>query len=155
MRAALIIGSALFLSSCTPRHPAVEFGNVALDCRKGFDALRSEIVSIPGVVADEHDRGSSAYRDDRALKLYLITQPDHPAHPAIFVRQVVPSIEVTQIISGGCGFGDQSALERELKAYQQFDRLLNAEEDCFMCTPSRLESPTVDRRRPPPPPPPL
>ncbi|NSX32193.1 hypothetical protein HTK96_02275 [Brevundimonas vesicularis] len=89
MRAALFIGAALLLSSCTPKHSTVEFGNIGLDCRRGFEALRSEIASIPGVVAVEHDRGSSVYRDDRELKLYLVTQPDHPAHPAIFNRQVV------------------------------------------------------------------
>ena len=151
MRAVLLIGTAIFLSSCNKFSDPAEVGFMDLDCHKGFEALASEIRSSPGVVSDERERGSSAYRDDRLNALFLVTRPDHPAHPAIFVRRVLPGIELTITASGGCGFGDRAAFEREMQLYAAFDRLLNAEEHCYLCSPGRPESPTVDRRLPPPP----
>ncbi|MET4684937.1 hypothetical protein [Brevundimonas faecalis] len=151
MRAALLIGAAFLLAGCSQERPVRQFGSAFLDCSQGFDALAAEIKRTPAIIAEEYDRGTSAYRDDRASALYLITRPDHPAHPAIFVRHVALSSEGASIVSGGCGFGDLKALDTELKAYSAFDRMLNAEYVCHLCSSDRLLSPSAIDRYPPPP----
>ena len=151
MRAALLIGAAFLLAGCSQEQPVQPFGSAFLDCTKGFDALVTEIKRTPAIVAEEYDHGTSAYRDDRASALYLITRPDHPAHPAIFVRHVVLSSESASIVSGGCGFGDLKALDTALQSYSAFDRMLNAEYVCYLCSSAKLTSPSAMHRYPPPP----
>lgn len=154
MRAALLIGAAFLLAGCSQERQVQQIGaSDILDCAKGFDTLVSEIKNRPAIVAEEYDRGTSAYRDDRMLNLYLVTQPDHPAHPAIFVRHVLLTTESTSVMTGGCGYGDKTALEAELKTYSAFDLMLNAEYNCYLCADDKLNSPTLSRRFPPPPPP--
>lgn len=151
MRAALIIGAALFLLGCTETvTPAREIGP-SLECAAGFKSLVADLDSNPELVVTRHPRGSNAYRDDRLNRLYLVTLPDHPAHPAVFVREVSPTTETMIIDSNGCGFGDQVAFRQTMGAYDAFDRLLNAEEPCYLCSSDRLQSPSVDTRLTPPP----
>jgi hypothetical protein len=139
------------VSACQPpQRQAREIGP-ELDCAKGFGALVAELDGNHGLVVDRHDRGSNAYRDDRLNRVYVVTLPDHPAHPAVFLREAAFTSEAIIIDSNGCGFGDKTEFDREMRAYDSFDRLLNAEEPCFLCSASRLQSPTVDRRLPPPP----
>ncbi|WP_427791534.1 hypothetical protein [Brevundimonas diminuta] len=154
MKAALLIGAAFLLAGCSQEQSVQQIGGSDfLDCAKSFDALVSEIKNRPAIVAEEYDRGTSAYRDDRMLNLYLVTQPDHPAHPAIFVRHILLTTEGTSVMTSGCGYGDKTALEAELKTYSAFDLMLNAEYNCYLCTDDKLNSPTLSRRFPPPPPP--
>ncbi|GLK47103.1 hypothetical protein GCM10017620_00760 [Brevundimonas intermedia] len=151
MRAALSIGAALLLFGCGETvAPAREIGP-DLDCAPGFKALVAELDGNSELVVTRYTRGSNAYRDDRHNRLYVVTLPDHPAHPALFVREVVPTSETMIIHSNGCGFGDQAAFDLEMRAYDAFDRLLNAEEPCYLCSSDRLQSPSVDPRLPPPP----
>lgn len=151
MRAALIIGAALLLFGCGETvAPAREIGP-ELDCGAGFKALVAGLDRNSELVVTRHTRGSIAYRDDRHGRLYVVTLPDHPAHPAVFVREVAPTSETMIIDSNGCGFGDKAAFDLEMRAYDTFDRLLNAEEPCYLCSSDRLQSPSVDRRLPPPP----
>jgi hypothetical protein len=154
---AWIAATSLALAGCAERPPkiAVFNGGAGLDCTAGFENLVREISTKPDIVAAIHDRGASAYREDRTATLYLVTLPDHPAHPAIFKRSVVPGSERSFVVSGACGYGDKAALDREIEAYDAFDKLLNAEEACFLCGEGRLESPTIGRQLPPPPPPPV
>ncbi|WP_312736325.1 hypothetical protein [Brevundimonas sp.] len=151
MRPAPIIGAALLLFGCAEKPaPAREIGP-QMDCARGFRALVAELDANPGLVVSRHPRGSSTYRDDRQNRLYLVTLPSHPAHPAIFLRQVFPTSEGMIIDSNGCGFGDRAAFDLEMQAYDAFDRLLNAEEPCYLCSSDRLQSPTVSWRYSPPP----
>lgn len=151
MRAALAIGAALMLFGCEETAaPAREIGP-GLDCSRGFKALVADLDSSPELVVSRYTRGSNAYRDDRHNRLYVVTLPDNPAHPAVFVREVFPTTEAIIVDSNGCGFGDKAAFDLEMRAYDTFDRLLNAEEPCYLCSSDRLQSPSVDTRLPPPP----
>lgn len=121
-----------------------------LECAKGFEALVKEIASTPGIVTSIYERGSDTYRDDRNYSLFLVTKPDHPAHPAIFLRFIVPTSEGNVINTRACGYGDLEAMRREVATQAAFDRLLQAEEACYLCDTEKM-SPSVDRRFPPPP----
>ena len=157
MRAALIIGAALLLFGCKrPAEPEyASYGLASLDCKKGFKALVAELDAAKNFIVWRHERGLTEYRDDRHLTLYLVTLPDHPAHPAIFLRRVNVAIDSLSVDSGGCGFGDKEAFQQEKTAYQLFDRMLTEEHPCYWCDGSKPASPTVDARRTPPPPPPI
>ena len=151
MRAALIIGAAFLLFGCAEKPaPAQEIGP-QLDCARGFRALVANLDANPDLLASRHLRGSNAYRDDRHHLVYVVTLPDHPAHPAIFVREVALTSEAAIIDSNGCGFGDKVAFDQEMRLYDAFDRLLNAEEPCYLCSSDRLRSPSIEPRLPPPP----
>ena len=147
----LVLALTAALAIVTTRPPVVSFGSTAnLDCTKSFDANVALIAARPAVVADIYQDGADAYRDDRSLALFVVTKPGHPAHPAIFTRSIVLSTEGSGVVTGGCGYGDHAALQHELSLYSDFDRLLNAEEKCWLCSNQRLVSPTVDHRYPPP-----
>lgn len=120
-----------------------------LVCTKGFDTLVEEISATPAIVVAKYERGLDAYRDDRTESLYLVTLPDHPAHPAIFKRSVAATSEGIGFASGACGYGDLAAMRKEVAAYSAFDSLLKAEERCWLCNTEKL-SPSIDRRMPPP-----
>ena len=154
MRAALIVGAALLLFGCkrTAEPEYASYGLAALDCKKGFKALVAELDSAKNFTVWRHERGLTEYRDDRDLSLYLVTLPDHLAHPAIFLRRVNVSIDAFGVDSGGCGFGDEDAFEQEKTAYQLFDRMLTEEHPCYWCDGSKSVSPSIWRITPPPPP---
>ncbi|WP_438851900.1 hypothetical protein [Brevundimonas nasdae] len=156
MRAALIIGAALLLFGCgrTAKPEYASYGLAALDCKKGFEALVAELDAARNLIVWRHEKGLNEYRDDSDLSLYLVTLPDHPAHPAIFLRRVNVAIDSFGIDSSGCGFGDKEAFEREKTAYQLFDRMLTEEHPCYWCDGSKPASPSVWRHITPPPPPP-
>ena len=151
MRAALAIGAALLLAGCNEQLTRAREVGPHLDCSRGFNQLVADLDSTPELVVSRYTRGSNAYRDDRHNRLYVVTLPDNPAHPAVFVREVFPTTEAIIIDSNGCGFGDRAAFDLEMRAYDTFDRLLNAEEPCYLCSSDRLSSPSVDTRLPPPP----
>lgn len=151
MRAALFIGAAFLLFGCGEKPKLAREIGPELDCSRGFKALVADLDKNPGLIVARYTRGSNAYRDDRYNRLYIVTLPDNPAHPAVFVREVFPTTEGMIIDSNGCGFGEKTAFDLEMRAYDTFDRLLNAEEPCFLCTVDRLRSPSIDTRLPPPP----
>ena len=147
---ALVVVS--LLAGCQQRAEQVADYNsgLTLQCNKGFDALVREIASTPGIVASTYDRGSDTYRDDRNYSLFVVTKPDHPAHPAIFLRFLAQTSEGTRIGNSACGYGDLEAMRREVAAYSAFSRLLQSEEQCWLCGTEKL-SPSVEGRLPPPP----
>ncbi|WP_449252630.1 hypothetical protein [Brevundimonas naejangsanensis] len=150
MRAVLLIGAAFFLAGCSREQPAYEAGNGVMECAKGFDALLSEIKGKRSIISDEYALGSSIYRDDQKARLYIVTRPDHPAHPAIFLKLTTVSGAGISVLSNGCGYGDADAFNQEMLIYNAYDKVLNEELPCFECAPDKRVSPSVIRRIPAP-----
>ena len=154
MRAALILGAAFLLAACEREDETYYSARtLELKCEVGFEALSRDIKERRATFASEYEFGSSAYRDDRTDTVYIVTLPDHPAHPAIFARYVLVTSEGASIGSGACGYGDKSAFDEELRRYIVFDHLLTNEESCSLC--SGNNSPSITHRGGPIPPPPL
>lgn len=152
MRRLAIALVAFAVTGCKPAEPSLLFNaHGGLDCGKGFEALSSEIAERPGIIGTTYERGSNAWRDDRSLDLFVVTQPDHPAHPAIFVRHVILTTEGSSVSTDFCGYGDGAETRRMVEAYNTFDRVLNAEEACYLCDQARETSPSLWARTPPPP----
>lgn len=144
MKAALTIGAAFLLAAC--QQPIPKFHSTGpepemLVCEIGFDANVREIKDRPMIEADEHGQGSSAYFDRHLERLYIVTKPDHPAHPAIFMRWVALTTESINFMTDACGYGDRDALNEAVGRYRAFDKLLDAEYPCWMCD-EHLRSPT-------------
>lgn len=148
MKAALIIGAAFLLAAC--QQTEAKFHTTGPDremlvCEIGFEANVREIKARPMIEVDEREHGSSAYFDRHLERLYIVTKPDHPAHPAIFMRWVVLTTESINFTTDACGYGDRDALNEAVGRYRAFDKLLDAEYPCFLCD-RHLRSPTQHDR---------
>ncbi|ADL00624.1 hypothetical protein [Brevundimonas subvibrioides] len=142
----LTIGGAAALGAWSAERPGVPLHEwQSLDCSKGFEALVAKIKSEPGTL----DWGS----DDEPTRLiqqfgkeqyYIVTNPTHPAHPAIIHRGPLVYSEGVGMILEGCAFGDRAALDDDLRAYERMDQAMDAEFSCALCSP-RWRSPALLR----------
>ncbi|UVH59112.1 hypothetical protein NWF24_06795 [Variovorax paradoxus] len=61
---------------------------------------------------EEIDRGEVLqFIDSKQSRVFLVTKPGHPAHPAVITRQAFEYKGQLFLKSGGMGRGDQNALE--------------------------------------------
>ncbi|MHC3126947.1 hypothetical protein OB03_06380 [Brevundimonas sp. GN22] len=144
MRAALILGAAFLVAACQQPQPKIHTTGPEpemLVCEIGFEANVREIKARKMIESDEREHGSSAYFDRHLERVYIVTQPDHPAHPAIFMRWVVLTTESINFMTDACGYGDRDALNEAVGRYRAFDKLLDAEYPCYTC--DNLRSPTL------------
>lgn len=146
MKAALIIGAAFLLAACQSPEPGFHSSGLdtgLLDCKIGFQANVRAIKNRPMIEPYEGEHTSSGYHDRFRELLFIVTQPDHPAHPAIFMRSVAVTTESINFLTEACGYGDRDALNEAVGRYRAFDKLLDAEHGCSLCS-NHLVSPTVE-----------
>ena len=146
MKAALTIGAAFLLAACQEPQTNLHTTNPHphfLDCKFGFEANVRAIKNRPMIEPYEGEHTSSSYQDRFHGLLFIVTQSDHPAHPAIFVRSIAATTESLTYNTDACGYGDRDALNEAVGRYRAFDKLLNAEHVCDLCF-DHLTSPTVE-----------
>jgi hypothetical protein len=83
-----------------------------------------------------------------------VTNPAHPAHPAIIKRWLASTGEGQLMQTEGCTYGDakaRDALNDDLRGYALLDREIQSELHCYLCKPDRPMSPSFLRNIPPPP----
>lgn len=147
MKAALIIGAAFLLAACQSPEPGFHSSGLdtgLLDCKIGFQANVRAIKSRPMIEPYEGEHTSSSYQDRYSDLLFIVTQPDHPAHPAIFVRSVGVTTESFVYHTDACGYGDRDALKEAVRRYKAFDKLLSAEHSCGYPCFAQVLSPTEE-----------
>lgn len=55
------------------------------------------------------------FYNSKEMRTYLVTKPEHPAHPAVVIRRIERAGAGLMIDSQGIGRGDQEALRRWIR----------------------------------------
>ncbi|MDP1617950.1 hypothetical protein [Phenylobacterium sp.] len=109
--------AGLALTACAP--PAPEpVAAFELNCAAGFDAIRSEILARPGVkpAPDAPGEPYEIFNEETGRASYILTRPQAPAHPAVFVQTATRRDGARVMEHEGCAFGDVAEYD-QLLAY--------------------------------------
>ena len=107
----------LALTACTP--PAPEpVAAFELNCAQGFDAIRAEILARPGLTPAPDAPGEpyEIFNEETGRASYILTRPEAPAHPAVFIQTATRRDGVRVMEHEGCALGDPAAYD-QLLAY--------------------------------------
>jgi len=117
-RAGLACGLlGLALAACAP--PAPEpVAAFQLDCARGFDAIRAEILARPGLTPAPDAPGEpyEIFNEETGRASYILTRPEAPAHPAVFIQTATRRDGERVMEHEGCAFGDAAEYD-QLLAY--------------------------------------
>jgi hypothetical protein len=81
--------------------------------------FRAEVLAMPGLAREEFGN-QLVLTSSQERRIYVFTQPAHPAHPAVVVRAVVPRGAGSEVQRMGHYAGDQKAFDRW---WHEFDSL--------------------------------
>jgi len=114
-----VLPALLTLGACAERAEVPV--QTAMDCSRGFEALKAQITAEAGAAgAPGADEPFPTYFVDRGRAYYSISKVGVPGHPMI--------LHVTQTSDGeqtasGCGYGDQAAYQRALHEFAALGKI--------------------------------
>jgi len=107
----------LALAACAP--PALEpVAAFELDCAQGFDAIRAAILARPGLTPAPDAPGEpyEIFNEESGRASYILTRPEAPAHPAVFIQTATRRDGERVMEHEGCAFGNAAEYD-QLLAY--------------------------------------
>ena len=107
----------LALAACAP--PAPEpVAAFELDCAQGFDAIRAAILARPGLTPAPDAPGEpyEIFNEESGRASYILTRPEAPAHPAVFIQTATRRDGERVMEREGCAFGNAAEYD-QLLAY--------------------------------------
>ena len=84
-----------------------------------WEDFRSEVLAKPGLERQEFANQLVLFSNEEH-RIYVFTQPQHPAHPAVVVRAIVPRGTGSELKRMGHYAGDKAAFD---KWWHEFDAL--------------------------------
>ncbi len=107
----------LALTACTPPAP-VPVAAFELNCAQGFDAIRAAILARPGLTPAPDAPGEpyEILNEESGRASYILTRPEAPAHPAVFIQTATRRDGERVMEHEGCAFGDAAEYD-QLLAY--------------------------------------
>lgn len=92
-----------------------------LQCNRGFEPLKQEIISTPGITPLSANVEFEAFEDSANYIVYTFTKPGHYAHPAIIRRAIVKSGGALHIATTACCYNTKENCTRLLKEFKALD----------------------------------
>jgi hypothetical protein len=86
---------------------------------KQWETFRTEVLAKPGIERQEF-ANQLVLTSLRERRIYVFTEPAHPAYPAVVVRAVVPTTTGSDVQRMGHYAGDEKAFN---KWWHEFDAL--------------------------------
>lgn len=110
-----LLGLALVACTSSSPEPVAAF---ELNCAQGFEAIRAEILARPGLepAPDAPGEPYEILNEETGRASYILTKPEAPAHPAVFIQTATRRDGARVMEHEGCAFGDAAEYD-QLLAY--------------------------------------
>ena len=113
MRALAPLTFLLTLTACAPEPEPVR-PRLALDCSLSYEALRTQVLAVPGLKAAPQERGEP-YRFYNVVgggEAFVLTEDGAPGHPAILKQEAVQEGGRKVMKNTGCAYGDKAGFDQ-------------------------------------------